>query len=583
MSDYQPLYDVSDIPGNSAPPPPGAAWTPDGGGQDAAPAAPFDAEPAGLMLDYGGAPVDDAARDQRIAAIGNRFLAAKNALEYDDNAASSVAALQDTADARNAAILKATGVTLENPLNGGYTAEALDRVHQDWSLWADADGRVDTSVQGQRVRLNQIALQIWQGKLDTLSQQFPQHSDIIGASRPIALDARQMADGWAARAQAGEPGLDATTNLLTGFAGGMAGFFRDPVNVATLLLGGGEARAVSTVGRMAAAAVRLGLANAGAQALAEPGVQAWRAERGHASGVAPALQDIGAAFLFGAIPGAGIEGAKAMLGAGRGLAAAGGAAPAQGFDLLDRAMGGDAAALGELANGPLAAHAPELGALHDAVEADRLILGHETPHVEALDATVSQALGRAEDPAQPLPEMPLPAGDGASLAPDQIAQARIDALAPEARAMVDSGAADAQSALATAARVTDPAEQSAVLAEAAATNPRSAQEAAQAVTDAMDARATPQAQAHLLGADEASSTIERPAVSRETEAAQRAQIEDLRSALDAPAAEGQRAEAPADLLDMAPTEDGRIVPQAQALAAEPRENVLANIIQLCEV
>ena len=64
---------------------------------------------------------------------------------------------------------------------------------------------------------------------------------------------------------------------------------------------------------------------------------------------------------------------------------------------------------------------------------------------------------------------------------------------------------------------------------------------------------------------------------------QRAQIEDLRSALDAPAAEGQRAEAPADLLDMAPTEDGRIVPQAQALAAEPRENVLANIIQLCEV
>lgn len=308
-----------------------------------------------------------------LARFEHRVEAAYHAQRYDNDIQARSVALSTATDFRNKDILRETGATLENPLEGGYKAEALERVAKS----------------GQPAFLPDVQSQIYQEKLDALASQYPDKADAIGASRPILQDAKRMANYWADRAARGEPGLSATANFVGGLIGGGAGFLRSPINATLMLIGGGELKAASLVGKMAEGFVREGLVNAGLQAVAEPGVQSWRAERGREHGVVPALEDVAVAGLFGGGFGAGAQAVKA--GAQAVKARFLSAVPEK--------------ALADAATTPLAEHAPQLRAAAKAVDADASILADAPREAGGVDMALSQAIRHGEGLDDALPEL----------------------------------------------------------------------------------------------------------------------------------------------------------------------------------
>jgi hypothetical protein len=308
------------------------------------------------------------------------------------------------------------------------------------------------------------------------------YAELIGADRPVSQDAiglanKAQADYAKASAEAG----GGVAPFAVGLAGGLLGGLRDPVQLAGLLAGGGEVKAASVVGKIFEGGIRQGLVNAGLQALGEPQVQAWRAERGQETGFLPAAEDIGLAALFGFIPGAAFKAAGVAFGRSAPEAAT----------VLRNAASGDRTAATAVAEHLGPDVAPDL---HAAIAADRLdeaampaIPDSVTP--AAAGDIYRQAVRHAEDPAQPLAE--IPARDREA-PPEKL-------LAPDALEMLLDGRADPMTAHAVATRVADANEQASILREAMQSRPQNAQDAAIAVSDAMERRAVTEAQAAALG------------------------------------------------------------------------------------
>ncbi|MDP3554823.1 hypothetical protein [Methylocystis sp.] len=453
----------------------------------------------------------------RVSEFENAIVAADKAYQYDQDFYARRNALSDAIDRRNWDIQRATGDTLENPWNGGYEAAARDKLFKS----------------GQPGTIWETREQIWREKLGALQTQYPEHADKIGADRPVLDDAKQLADYWTDRAARGQPGLNAVAGLGASFLGGLRGFLRNPLNLALLPIGGGEVKAASVAGKIAEGFFREAAVNAGQQALAEPAVQAWRNERGRESGVLPALEDIGAAALFGGTVGGGFQGVKEVARRAVGLARS---EPLE--DVVRRASAGERAALAELPATGVAEREPAFRGLSEALDADEAAFAGAPQGVKGLDTTVSQALEHAEGVTDALPELPTVAGDGDALArlaaldpgpahdpfeaaaalrsapdladaarghdaPDIAAAGRLASLGDAAFDAARKGEVSPEVALATAARLRDEGEQLSVMRAAqdelrAVGLDRSAQEAGEAVSREMQARALPAAQSGIL-------------------------------------------------------------------------------------
>jgi hypothetical protein len=345
----------------------------------------------------------------RVSEFENAIVAADKAYQYDQDIYARRNALSDAIDRRNWDIQRATGASLENPWNGGYEAEAREKLYKS----------------GQPGTIWETREQIWRERLGELQTQYPDHADKIGADRPVLEDAKQLADYWTDRAARGQPGLNAAAGLAASFLGGLRGFLRNPLNIALLPIGGGEVKAASVAGKIAEGFLREAAVNAGQQALGEPVVQAWRAERGRESGVLPALEDIGVAALFGGTVGAGFQGAKVAAGAA----------------LAKRASAGERVALAELPATGVAERAPAVRSLSEALDADEAAFAGAPVGVKGLDTTVAQAFDHAEGLNDALPEIMRAAEDefparealaaGANPQESAARLARIDAKARE--------------------------------------------------------------------------------------------------------------------------------------------------------
>jgi hypothetical protein len=448
----------------------------------------------------------------RVSEFENAIVAADKAYQYDQDFYARRNALSDAIDRRNWDIQRATGDTLENPWNGGYEAEARDKLFKS----------------GQPGTIWETREQIWREKLGALQTQYPEHADKIGADRPALDDAKQLADYWTDRAARGQPGLNAVAGLGASFLGGLRGFVRNPLNLVLLPIGGGEVKAAGVAGKIAEGFFREAAVNAGQQALAEPAVQAWRNERGRESGVLPALEDIGAAWLFGGTVGGGFQGVKEVARRAVGLARS---EPLE--DVVRRASAGERAALSGLPSTEVAERAPGLRSLSEALDADEAAFAGAPEGVKGLDVTVSQALDTAEGTTDALPELPSVAGDGDALArlaaldpgpahdpfeaaadlrsapdladaarghdaPDIAAAGRLASLGDAAFDAARKGEVSPEVALATASRVADAGEQLSVMRAAQAERPRTLEEAGEAVSREMQGRALPTAQANIL-------------------------------------------------------------------------------------
>ena len=197
----------------------------------------------------------------------------------------------------------ATGQMLENPFTGGYRDEAIARLGQQGGV--SFDETIDPDVQNMQQT-------IFKEKLDALHQQY----STVSPGSNLDASAQDIANRAVAAAQKAQAAAGPVGGQLAGLAGGMAAMTRDPLQLAALFVGGGEAKiAKSVAGQFLETFARQGALNAAITAAEEPATQAWAKARGEESGLGPAMKEIGASFLAGGVLGTAIHGVSKLLGA----------------------------------------------------------------------------------------------------------------------------------------------------------------------------------------------------------------------------------------------------------------------------
>lgn len=249
--------------------------------------------PGGDVVD-----ADQIARDAD--AFRRTVVAAERQTRLVDTINAREQALAEAADHRIAIVREQTGVQLENPFRGGYELDARDR------LGVPLTGADPIALS----HLPAAQRDIFNEKVDEAAQRFPEKAGALTFGQSLEDQAQAIASS-AAYDFEHAPGTG-VSGFVASLAGGLWGSRRDPLFVSTLFAGPGVEATGSVLAKIGWGAIKQGLFNAGVQAAAQPTVQDWRREIGERSGVAPALENIGMAFLFGAIPGAAIEGVRGI-------------------------------------------------------------------------------------------------------------------------------------------------------------------------------------------------------------------------------------------------------------------------------
>lgn len=316
-------------------------------------------------------------------AIGDLFSAAERQTRTVDAFSAREQAMAEVYERRIKAVRDLTGVTLENPEMGGY------RLSEREMRRLTVNGPIDPATY-RRER--------FEAELGALREKHPDQIEALTFG-DVGEDAKAVAAGADATLQrtAATTPLSGPESLAVQFAGGLYGMRRDPLFQGSLFLGPTTAVGRTALARVGSAAVRQGLFNMGLSAAEQPTVQAWRAEVGLKHGITPAMENIGLAFLFGAIPGAafrGVHEARVQGAVERVLAGM----PEKGdMDVALRAVGADLA--------PHEARALRLG--EEMAEADRVVQPPPSKDIapEFADDLHTAALRAADDPiGQPSPE-----------------------------------------------------------------------------------------------------------------------------------------------------------------------------------
>lgn len=324
-----------------------------------------------------------------INRMGERFTAGVVAAERQTRLVETVTArenaLAEAAANRIDTVRRLTGVQLENPFDGGYIEEAAQRVNQR-GIYGN-----DRNAARAEERRN-----IFDEKIDEVATNFPEHAAALNFGQSLEDQASAIAKG---AAYAGE---HAGGGIAASLAGGTWGSRRDPVFLASLFFGPAASAARTVIGRIGMGALSSALYNAGLQALAQPAVQQWRADIGERHGVYPALENVGMAFLIGAVPGAAIEGVRALAQPAKTALTKmvdGTASPAD----VDAAARGLGVTLDDETRRALAVAA-------DDTPAQAAAIGERPPAIPAAEheAIAAQAVRYAEDPVNnPPPEIPV--------------------------------------------------------------------------------------------------------------------------------------------------------------------------------
>lgn len=318
------------------------------------------------------------------ADLGSLWSAARESMVLLDNSNSAETALERAYDARIAAIKEATGEELENPLRRAVRPPRATGQGGDLGTRAQYLAEFET-------------------RRAALLKKHPGAADAIAPGRRVeddALELARAADADFARLAASRGGLGKWAAVM---GGGMAGSLRDPMQVATLMLGGGPGAARSTFGAIARVALKEALINAAAEGAIQPSVQAWRQKAGLDAGFDVAMRNM----LFAGLAGGALGGAGEGLARGLGRAFAG---PETGLPDADlaralpegaparKAMEGDPEALAAVVR-DLPEPPPEVRGGLAAKEADDAIVAARPADVtpEAHDARMADALRVAEE------------------------------------------------------------------------------------------------------------------------------------------------------------------------------------------
>ena len=222
-----------------------------------------------------------------IASFGELFDAVVQQMGVVENLNAVQMALEDAYDVRIDAIFAATGVRIEHPFRQNDVGES------EMPLGGERQNEMDAFEQS-RARL---------------AAQFPQHAEVIGAGSSIRAEADAISVAAEDR-----------TNLLVSsrddffvkwgaiLAGGIIGSFRDPVQAATLVFGGGPGAGRTIAARVLNVAAKEFAVNVGIEAALQPIVQKYRADLGLEHGFADAARQVAFAGVLGAAFGSVVQG-----------------------------------------------------------------------------------------------------------------------------------------------------------------------------------------------------------------------------------------------------------------------------------
>ena len=214
--------------------------------------------------------------------------ASKEKMQLVDNTNARYTALYRAYEDRLRTIKDRTGETRENPLTGDVGV---------------LPGQVDP-----RARMSEF--NDW---LQQMQARHPEAADIIRAGTPVERDAEALArnaDERLAKAMAAREGYD---GLVASIWGGIRGSFYDPLQVLSMIAGGGPGAARTAVGRIATVAAKEAVVNGMTEAAAQPFVQSWREQAGLPYGWKVAMQNVGFASLAGGVLGGGLRAAGEVL------------------------------------------------------------------------------------------------------------------------------------------------------------------------------------------------------------------------------------------------------------------------------
>lgn len=229
-------------------------------------------------------------------ASGDLLRAAFNATRMNDQIGAEERAYEKALDLRIAMIREQTGMELQNPVRGGYSHEATNRIGEQTGM----DPKEVTKDAWFR-----SALGVFEEKTEEARLKFPDKAGALQFYQSVDEQARAIARAAHDDLVVKQEGVNNPLLRFTAGVGGAVGAaLADPVQLAGMAFGAGPAMARTLVGRMAQTVLREAVLNGALQAVQEPFVQAWREKIGIASGVDQALENIAfSAGLGGAFGG----------------------------------------------------------------------------------------------------------------------------------------------------------------------------------------------------------------------------------------------------------------------------------------
>jgi hypothetical protein len=219
-----------------------------------------------------------------------------------DNLVAEPAAREQAYDARIKAIRDQTGIELENPERGGYSIEARRAIRQ--AVIAGGMSPID-----ETGGIPAYQKRIFDQKLDEVRQKHPDLNLPTDTAESIA-----HASGDTLSRAMDQPDLNPVLKYGAQFAGSLYGERRNPLFLGSLVAGPASSTSELALARIAQSALYQGLYNIGIAQTGKVATQKWQAQIGRDEGRMLSPAEIGASFLMGAIPGAGIEGARELAG-----------------------------------------------------------------------------------------------------------------------------------------------------------------------------------------------------------------------------------------------------------------------------
>lgn len=255
--------------------------------------------PPGFLIEQQGRLAADLIDGETRGRMADLYSATDRAQTLIDNTFSREDARHEAFQRRIDEIHRQTGVQLDNPIR----AEKMAAVTGWGLLPSPGQSGVDAAADE--------AMRTFRASLADLQTKFPDHAALFDPDFEAETNALVAgAQSGLEAAEAGGEDLSTVSRLAASLAGGFRGSLRDPMQVATLFVGGAPARGASVMARIGETMLTEAVLNAGVEALIQKRAQAWRMANGLEAGILPALKQIGLAGLFGGTLGGVLAGAR---------------------------------------------------------------------------------------------------------------------------------------------------------------------------------------------------------------------------------------------------------------------------------